>query len=430
MADDMGYSDLSSFGGREFKTPNIDQLAEQGIRLTNSYSNAAVCSATRTALITGRYQRRTQVGQWEPMGPPNLGLPKNIPTLPSMLKDAGYRTALVGKWHLGFGEGIGPLHSGYEDFYGILHGGADYFTHRIGDDPKMAEYIPPKTDGLFENEKQVEHSGYMTDLLTDHTIKLIEEQKDDGRPLYISLHYTAPHWPWEGPEDEVVAKTLTDITHKDGGSLKTYAEMMVSMDNNVGKVLKALEKANIADNTIVIYTSDNGGERYSDTWPFIGMKTELLEGGIRVPVLIRWPNRIPEHLTSEQMFISMDWVPTLLAAAGQQAQIEKQQFDGENLLAELMNQTQPHERTLFWSYNTNHQAAVRDGDWKYLKIAGVEQLSNLAQDPRERANLKDKYPEIFNRLKEKYRLWESEMLPYGKTYSHSVKQEGKLADRY
>lgn len=421
MADDLGYADLGCYGARSIKTPHLDGLAARGLRLTNGYSNSPVCSATRTGLITGRYQYRFRCGLEEPIVLRNFGLPADAPTLPSRIRELGYLTSLVGKWHLGSLPEYSPLKNGYDRFFGIQEGGADYFTHRLA--------IGSVTSaGLIEDTTPVERHGYLTDLLGAKAIEEVEFAMKRNQPIMLSLHFTSPHWPWEGPEDEQLSKQIANPMQPDGGSLATYARMVESMDENVGKLLSALDRMGIADNTIIVFTSDNGGERFSDTWPFIGAKTELLEGGIRVPLIVRWPSRIAAGTTSSQVMISMDFVPTLLAAAGAGPGLLKG-FDGENLLDIITANAQPRERTLFWRYNAGNQAAVREGDWKYLKILDREWLFNLAQDQRERANLAKREPQRFAHLKAKYAEWNATMLPYPKeSATHSISD--MLADRY
>ncbi|MCA8889786.1 MAG: sulfatase-like hydrolase/transferase, partial [Parvularculaceae bacterium] len=238
----------------------------------------------------------------------------------------------------------------------------------------------------------------------------------------------APHWPWEGPYDNQFAQGLThDIQNRDSGTVEKYAEMMESMDANIGRILKILEDKGIADNTIVVFTSDNGAERFSDTWPLIGLKGELLEGGIRVPIIVRWPGHVEPGSESEQVMMSMDFAPTFLAAAG--GKPDKFDFDGMNLLPQLVGKRAKVERTLFWRFKTFSQAAVRQGDMKYLRINGQEHLFNIAQDPRERAELKDRYPEKFEELKNAYEQWNATMLPYpDDSFSEDVKRG--YADRY
>lgn len=421
MADDLGYADLGCYGARTIRTPRLDSLAEQGLRLLHGYSNSPVCSATRTALMTGRYQYRLPCGLEEPIFGGEVGLPASEPTLPKALKALGYRTTLVGKWHLGERPRFSPLKSGYDRFFGIQGGGVDYFSHTF--DSAAAE-----TSGLIEGETPVEHVGYLTDLLGDRAVTELEEAVVAATPLFLSLHFTAPHWPWEGPDDLAISKGIEDPLHTNGGNLDTYAKMVESMDDNIGKVLSAIDRLGIADNTIVVFTSDNGGERFSDVWPFTGAKTELLEGGIRVPIIIRWPGRIPAGSTSDQMMISMDFVPTFIAVAGG-APASCMPLDGENLLPILTGRSPKMDRELYWRYNFAGQAAVRIGDWKYLKLAGTEYLFNLVEDQRERANLREKFPEKFEYLKNKFSAWNSNMLPYNdNNYSHSVVEV--MPDRY
>ena len=421
MADDLGYADLSCYGQRDYMTPNIDRLAIEGVRFTQGYANSAVCSATRAALITGRYQYRLVAGLEEPIfpgSPKNAGLPANHPTLPSLVKKVGYGTSLVGKWHLGYLPEFSPLKSGYDKFFGIFSGSADYFQHG-----------PSSVNPLFEQDVPVDRHGYLTNLLGDRAVQTLEGYSKSKDPFLVSLHFTAPHWPWEGPDDEAESKRIKSLWHYDGGSQKTYAAMVQSMDTNVGRVLQALDNHGLAANTIVVFTSDNGGERFSNTWPFSGMKEELLEGGLRVPVLVRWPGRVAAGSLSEQVMISMDWMPTLLAAAGTQSD-PAYPPDGEDLLP-ILNARQPaHPRKLFWRYKAGAQRALRDGDWKYLRMAGNEFLFDVVRDPRERANLKERHRDVFQRLKSEWEAWNSAMLPERAAAATSRNAANVLADHY
>jgi arylsulfatase A-like enzyme len=423
LADDLGYGDLSVYGQTDFQTPNLDRLAAQGVRLTQAYSNSAVCSATRFGLITGRYQYRLRGGLEEPIAGPSdtVGLPPDHPTLPSLLKRAGYRTALIGKWHLGSLPNFGPLKSGYDSFYGNYGGAIDYFTHKPGVGPNVPE-------DLYEGEVAVHEAGYYTDLLGERAAAFVGKQ-DKSKPFFLSLHYTAPHWPWEGPKDEAVSREIDNIFHYDGGDLATYGKMVVALDASIGRVLAALEQRGLADNTIVVFTSDNGGERFSKTWPFSGQKTELLEGGIRVPAIVRWPQKIKAGQLNRQVAISMDWLPTLLAAAGT-APDPAYAPDGSNLLPVLLGEQVVAERTLFWRYKANTQRAVRSGNWKYLKLNGNEFLFDVHIDQHERANLARKHPQVFAELKAKWEAWNTAMLPVtAEVRTHGV--SGKVqADRY
>ncbi len=421
MADDLGYADLSIYGQTEFDTPHLDALARQGVRFTQAYSNSAVCSATRFALMTGRYQYRLRGGLEEPLARAGErhGLPPQHPTLPSLLRENGYATALIGKWHLGALPDFGPLKSGYDRFFGNYGGVIDYFTHK----PGVGENVPRD---LYEGEVPVERIGYYTQILADEAAAHVTA--DHGKPFFLSLHFTAPHWPWLGPEDEALSHELTDLFHYDGGNLRTYAKMVQSLDAAVGKVLAALEQAGRADNTIVVFTSDNGGERFSKTWPFTGQKTELLEGGLRVPTLLRWPACIAPQV-QEQVTATMDWLPTLLAAAGA-APDPNWPSDGENLLPVLTRQAAPFPRTLYWRYKANRQRAVRQGQWKYLKINDNEFLFDVIADPLERANLKARQPQVFEQLRAQWLQWDAQFLPItDEVFSHGVTPDVQ-ADRY
>ena len=431
LADDLGYADVSCYGRRDFTTPNIDRIAAEGMRFTQAYANSAVCSATRTALITGRYQYRLPIGLEEPLGSNetrNVGLPPSHPTLPSLLKNAGYGTTLIGKWHLGRLPDFGPLQSGYDHFWGFRGGALDYFTHKSG--PANTD-----TEDLWDDDVKVHQTGYLTDLMGNRATAVIADHARNPslsgqvRPFFLSLHFNAPHWPWEGPDDEAESLRISALMDFDGGSLATYARMVRQMDLQIGRVLEALETAGIANNTIVIFTSDNGGERFADTWPFTGRKTELLEGGLRIPAIVRWPDHIRPGTTTEQVAISMDWMPTLLAAVGA---MPDPAFppDGTSLLPALVRNAAPVPRKLFWRYRLNAQRAMRDGDLKWLRIRDNAFLFNVVGDPLERANLKDRQPEIYRRLVSEFEAWNATMLPENPEASSSGFNGSQLADHY
>jgi arylsulfatase A-like enzyme len=403
MADDLGYADLSCYGRREYATPNIDGIAANGVRFTQGYANSAVCSATRLALITGRYQYRLKLGLEEPLaGKRDVGLPPDHPTLPSLLRDAGYATTLIGKWHLGQPPLFGPTLSGYDRFWGIRGGALDYYTNLNA----RGEH------DLWDGDVAVHANGYLTDVLGDRAVEVVNAQAGSGRPFLLSLHFNAPHWPWEAPGDSDEAERLrgSSLRHYDGGTQRTYARMVEAMDRQIGRVLQALEANGLAGNTIVIFTSDNGGERFSDTWPFTGIKTELLEGGLRIPAVICWPDRIPAGGVSDQVTITMDWLPTLLEAAGT-APHPDYPPDGISVLPMLTGSTGAVPRTLFWRYKLNAQRAARDGDLKLLKIRDNSFLFDVVADPRERGNLKARRAEDFDRLTAAWLGWNETMLP-------------------
>jgi arylsulfatase A-like enzyme len=422
LADDFGYADLSCYGRPDYKTPNIDRLATEGVRFTQAYANSAVCTASRVALLTGRYQYRLPIGLEEPLIARNVGVPPEHPTIPSLLRKAGYGTALIGKWHLGPLPTYGPLQSGYDHFWGFRGGALDYFTHKSGG-------AQTDTGDLWDGDVKIQQNGYLTDLLAEKAIQLMTGYLKERKPFFLSLHFNAPHWPWEGPADEAAAQKLTDLGAFDAGTIRTYGRMVGEMDLQVGRILKALDAAGGARDTIVVFTSDNGGERFSDTWPFTGKKTELLEGGLRIPALVRWPGHIRPKTTTDQVAMTMDWLPTLTAAAGTGPD-PAYPSDGINLLPCLTQNSAPTPRRVYWRYRANAQQAVRDGDMKYLKINDNTFLFNVVEDPLERANLKNKQPDVYQRLVEDYNEWEKTMLaldPAANTYSFHANQ---MADHY
>ena len=406
VADDLGYADLGCYGGRIPCSPALDRMAAEGLLFTEGYSNSPVCSPTRFALMTGRYQYRLRGGWDEPItsrtrGNPHLGLPPEHPTLPSLLRAAGYSTALVGKWHLGFAPAFGPLKSGYEEFYGVMSGGVDYFTHRDSSG----------VHDLFDGEAEVDQVGYLTDLLSERAIEFVQRQKGAPKPFLLSLNYTAPHWPWETRDDKAEAERIQGrITHLDGGSVKTYFTMVHHMDEGIGKLLEALAAIGAAENTIVVFTSDNGGERFSDTWPLVGKKMDLLEGGIRVPYVVRWPARVAAGGRTAQLTMTMDWVTTFLDAAGV-APHPEYPLDGASLLPVLQRPQATFERELFWRMKFRGQQAVRAGAWKFLSIDGDEFLFDLSKDSRERANLRIREPQRFEAMRARYARWQASIPP-------------------
>lgn len=407
LADDVGYADLSIYGRRDIQTRVLDRLAAEGLLMTHGYSNSPSCSPTRVALITGCYHQRLPVGLPEPIRTRTLdpvGLPMGQPTLPGLLQRAGYRTSLIGKWQMGWPPEHSPLRHGYRHFFGTAAAAVEYFTHRENDPAGQGQV------GLYEGDAVVEREGYMTDLLAERAVQEIRTAAAGESPFFLSLHFTAAHWPWQGPGSDRL-QPRADLRHYDGGSLQIFGEMMRSMDAAIGRVLLELERSGLTNETIVVFTSDNGGERWSDTWPLRGAKRELLEGGIRVPVIVRWPARIRAGGRSEQVMASMDWLPTRLAAAGGSHHPHSPP-DGLNLLNVLCGQEPPRSRKLFWRFRNPDQAAARDGDWKYLRIGPEEHLFNVTLDPRERADRKNQERARFARMKADWLAWNAEMLPY------------------
>ena len=411
VADDLGFADLGCYGGRRAifgeVSPVLDQLAAKGLKFTNGYSNSPVCSPTRFALMTGRYQYRMRGAAEEPInvksrGSTTLGMTPEHPTLPSLLLKNGYHTALIGKWHLGYPPAFGPLKSGYEEFFGPMAGGVDYFTHCASNG----------AHDLWFGESEQKEEGYLTDLISERSVDYIQRMASDahtGKPFFLSVHYTAPHWPWETRDDGVLAEAIKDdILHLNGGNIHTYQRMIHHMDEGIGKIMQALENSNLVDNTLVIFTSDNGGERFSDNWPLVGGKMDLTEGGIRVPWIAHWPDRIAAGKVSAQHCMTMDWSVTLLDAAGVRAD-ENYPFDGVSLLSVLEKPSETFPRPLYWRMNYRNQRAMRDGDFKYLQVDGIDYLFNIPADQRERANLAKTHPEKLKQMRADWESWNQTM---------------------
>ena len=407
VADDLGFADLGCYGGRPAGfgpvSPNIDALAAGGLRLTDGYSNSPVCSPTRFAMITMRYQYRLRGGMEEPInskakGNPRLGLPPEIATLPSLLRDAGYSTALVGKWHLGYPPDFGPQRSGYDEFYGIMAGGVDYFSHRSG----LGDH------DLFEGEASRHDVGYLTDLLSRRACSYVERRAADaraGKPFFLSLHYTAPHWPWETRDDAHLAELVKgNLFHLDGGNVETYRRMIHHMDEGIGWLVESLKREGLLEDTLIVFTSDNGGERFSDNWPHVGGKMDLTEGGIRVPWVAHWPRGIQPGRTSAQHCMTMDWSATMLELGGAKPD-PRWPIDGVSIAPVLRDPQATFERPLYWRMNHRGQRALRHGDWKYLRVDGNDYLFNIAQDARERANLARREPDRLAAMREDWESW-------------------------
>lgn len=411
VADDLGYADLGCYGGREAAfgavSPVLDGLAANGLKLTQGYANSPVCSPTRFALMTARYQYRLRGAAEEPInnksrGSTTLGLPPEHPTLPSLLRGAGYRTALMGKWHLGYPPAFGPLRSGYDEFFGPMSGGVDYFTHCSSNG----------THDLYMGDEEKQQDGYLTDLITNHALDYVERMAPGAQadtPFFLSLHYTAPHWPWETRDDEALAQEVkTNLFHLHGGNIETYRRMIHHMDEGIGRIMALLEKQGLARNTLVVFTSDNGGERFSDNWPLVGGKMDLTEGGIRVPWIAHWPAVIAPGGESAQTCMTMDWSATMLDAAGVAAYADYP-LDGRSLMPLLRDASALDEPPLFWRMNHRGQRAMRQGVWKYLRVDGSDYLFDLSQDERERANKAGVEPERLVAMRAAWERWNASM---------------------
>ena len=413
VADDLGFADLGCYGGRDADfgpvSPVLDRLAAGGLRFTEGYANSPVCSPTRFALMTGRYQYRLRGAAEEPInsksrGSTTLGLPPEHPTLPSLLRQGGYRTALIGKWHLGYPPSFGPLRSGYEEFFGPMSGGVDYFTHCSS----------AGQHDLWFGEAEHQQEGYLTDLISRRAVDYVQRMAEgarQGTPFFLSLHYTAPHWPWETRDDAALAQEVrSNLFHLHGGNIHTYRRMIHHMDEGIGWLMDALRAQGLAENTLVVFTSDNGGERFSDNWPLVGGKMDLTEGGIRVPWIAHWPAVIAAGGTTAQHCMGMDWSATMLDAADV-APAPSHPLDGVSLLPVLRDARQRFARTMHWRMNHRGQRALREGDYKYLRVDGCDYLFNIVADARERANLAARDPERLATMRSAWEAWNATMPP-------------------
>lgn len=408
LGDDLGWADLSSYGAPHIRTPHLDRLAAQGVRFTQGYSGSATCSPTRFSLYTGRHPGRAAGGLAEPLGNRSQGLDPDHPTLASLLKDAGYATALIGKWHCGWLPDFSPTKSGWDEFFGNFGGALEYFS-KLG---QLGDY------DLYEGDATYEDLRYYTTVLTERAVEYVG--RDHHRPWLLNLNFTTPHWPWLTEEDaETGARIAAEIRsgtvlgalrHDGGGSVEKYREMVENLDASVGRVLAALRRSGQEENTLVVFASDNGGERFSYQWPLSGGKSELLEGGIRVPTILRWPAGVDARQVSHVPVYSPDWTATLLELGGARPH-PAYPLDGHSLAGYLLRGEEVPERDLFWRVRGNR--ALRRGDWKYYRDAdGRDHLYDLGTDVREQADRAAERPELLAELRTAWERVDGTLLPY------------------
>jgi arylsulfatase A-like enzyme len=392
VGDDMGYADIGVHGCKDIPTPHIDSLAKNGVRCTSGYVSGPYCSPTRAGLMTGRYQQRFghefNPGP-NPMG--EIGLPLTEVTLADRLKAAGYKTGMVGKWHLGDAEKFHPINRGFQEFYGFL-GGARSFFPITGNAPVGGR--------MYRNlEVLPEDQPYTTDTFAREATAFIDRHAKEEWFLYLT--FNAVHTPMHATE-----KYLARFKDVQPEGRRTYAAMMSAMDDAIGAVLAKLDENKLTENTLVFFVSDNGGPpvNSSNNGVLRGNKAQTWEGGIRVPYLVQWKGRIPAGKTFDSPVIQLDFHPTALAAAGIEAKDAK--FDGVNLLPHLEGKvtTPPHE-TLYWRFGD--QMAIRHGNLKLVQGRGAEQrmLFDLAADIGEQKDLSADKPEVVKELTAKYDAW-------------------------
>ena len=402
ITDDVGYGDIGSYGAPDIKTPNIDGLARGGVRLTDFYANASLCSPTRAGLVTGRYQQRfaIEAALGGVSTAEEQGLPAGGRSLPQLLKTSGYATALLGKWHLGYKPEFSPNAHGYDYFFGFKSGYIDYYQHTDG------AGLPD----LFENAAPVQQAGYMTDLITAKTVRFIEQNA--AKPFFAEVAYNAGHWPYQVPDKPSVAigNARHLMPHDATSTRGDYVAMMERADQGVGEILRTLDRLNLARNTIVIFTNDNGGEWLSRNAPLFNRKWTLWEGGIRVPAIVRWPGRIPAGRVSPQVGITMDFTASILAAAGAAVPPDAR-LEGMNIFPILEGRAPVVERTLFWrtTAGNHNQKAVRRGDYKLLIDANHEFVFDVRRDLGERTDLAAQRQELAKTLQQQLAAWEADV---------------------
>lgn len=411
LIDDFGYGDLGCYGGKDIRTPHIDRLAREGVRFTDFYSNAPVCTPTRTGFMTGRWQQRVGLewafgfsadsfrrrdGAW--VREPDmhaLGLPTSVPILPQYLKAVGYATGAFGKWHLGYRDEYNPVRRGFDEYFGELLGHADYYTHTYFDG----------TYALRDGLEPVKAEGYLTDLINRRAVDFVRRHARE--PFFLYVPHLAVHSPYQPPGRPLPSVTKANMYD---GDRRIYAAMVEKVDEGVGMLLAELEKQGVLDNTLIVVSSDNGGERYSDNAPLFHHKSTLWEGGIRVPCVMRWPAKLPRGVVTPQVGITMDLSATFAALAGAKPAAGRP-FDGIDLVPILTGALPPEPRTLAWRIDRvgRQQKALRHGAWKYIQDGNVEMLFDLAADIGERRDVMFRHPEVFADLKARLAAWEAEM---------------------
>ncbi len=420
LADDMGYADLGCYGAPDAKTPNIDQLAKDGVRFTNIYAMGPECTPSRTSILTGRYPQRVggmecaigtgNVGRYDDAirlsERHDLGLPTDLATLAPSLKRAGYYNGIFGKWHLGYERKFSPLDQGFDEFIGFLGGNVEYFQHvELSDLPV---YLSGRTP--------IERTGYTTDLITEDALKFLEERaKKSSQPFFLYLPHAAPHFPFQGPDDDTgKLPTKEEWTI---GKRENYVKMIERLDQSVADVLGSLKKHGFAESTVVVFASDHGAMKPGLNRPYRDYKGTLFDGGIRVPLIVRWPGKVKPGTESKQVGSLMDVSHSFLAAAG--GVDNRQKPDGDDIIAHVVSGKPDYARTLHWRSRRGKKTwwAIRDGNTKYVRRNDGgkidEWLFDLESDAGELKNILETEPNssIAIDLKEKLLQWESEVKP-------------------
>jgi arylsulfatase A-like enzyme len=403
MADDLGYGDISPYDGW-IKTPHLEQMAAEGTRFTDYHSAGNVCSPTRAALMTGRYQQRAGIPGVVFADPKREqhehGLQKVEYTIAEAFRDRGYATGMFGKWHLGYYPKYNPVRNGFDLFKGYVSGNIDFISH----------YDQSGNYDWWHQDQQAVEEGYVTHLIDKHSLEFIRDNKD--KPFFLYLPHEAPHYPFQRPGDPGVRQegvgASADWARQKGVKpaeiRERYKVMVEEMDKNVGNVIALLKELHLNEKTFVFFCSDNGAAgKWGDNSPLRGSKGSNWEGGHRVPAIAWWPGTIPAGKTTDQLAITFDLMPTMLAAAGLKLPTARK-LDGINLLPILKGEHSTIERTLVWNGK-----AVRQGDWKLMlngKGGDKVALFNLEKDLAETANLADQHPDKVKQMQSVLKEWQ------------------------
>ena len=420
MTDDQGYGDLSCMGATDFKTPNLDRLADEGARFKCWYSNSPVCSPSRAALLTGRYPANAGVRAILDGHGKATGLPKETLTLPKILRDRlGYHTAMSGKWHLGLAEGCRPQDHGFEQWFGFLAGCVDFFSHIFywGMNREGPGMNP--THDLWVNNKEVWKNGeYLTEVITEYSIQALRKAKKDSKSFFLYIPYNAPHYPMHAPQKYM--DRFADLPW----DRQVMAAMVSAVDDGIGEIFNELARLDFNEDTITFFTSDNGPSRESRNWldgtldpyyggssgGFKGHKFSLFEGGVRVPGIVHYPGVVPAGKIIEEPFCSFDMLPTICEWLN--LDISDMELDGISQAGFLEGKQPALERDLFWEMND--QTSIRRGDWKLVLNGQIVEgqpdedhvfLANLSKDPTESKNLSESEPSLTKELKYAAETW-------------------------
>ena len=395
MADDLGYGDIGCYGNKRIKTPNIDALAKGGMKFTDFHANAPVCSPTRAALLTGRYQQRSGIeGVIYAKGPTRqTGMALDEVTFAEVLKKAGYATGIFGKWHLGYNVEFNPAKQGFDEFRGYVSGNVDYHSHIDG----------AGIQDWWENCEKVPEEGYVTDLITEHGIDFIERHKD--KPFCLYLPHEAVHSPYQGRNDppERLGGGRKGKKAKGAEIMRAYKEMIEVMDEGIGRIVETVKRLGLRWKTFIFFCSDNGANKNGSNGPLAGHKGSLAEGGHRVPAIAYWPGRIKSATVTHETALSMDLFPTMASLTDAKVPAGLK-LDGVDLLPMLTEGKKLPQRTLFWRYRD--QRAVRKGPWKLLVQDKNVRLYNLDEDIGEKKNLAEVESGKVRQLQTELSAWE------------------------